>query len=125
MTRFEQELNGMCGEFWKKDAQKRIVDNVAKAEKDAIVEESGAIKWKSNGNYIPDDFCEVLEYAGYPFSRKATADARAKQTAEHIAEYKRLNANRKYSDEEIFEMRAAFGPGAIVVDAITGKKIRL
>lgn len=31
--------------------------------------------------------------------------------------------NHVYSEEELYEMRSAFGEGACVVDIITGKKI--
>lgn len=125
MTRFMQEISGELGEWWKNHAEKELAEHVEKAKSDANVDANGAISWKCNGRYLMDDYCEMLEYAGFDFSRKATEIARDKQNEESIAEYKRLNANRKYTDEEIFEMRAAFGPGAIVVDAITGKKIRL
>lgn len=42
-----------------------------------------------------------------------------------ISDYKRKMKNHRHSDEEMFEMRAAFGPGATVVNVITGKKTRL
>lgn len=54
--------------------------------------------------------------------------------AAHVAAYeadlvKDLEAYRKArsgppSDEEIFEMRAAFGPGVEVVDVISGRRVR-
>jgi hypothetical protein len=48
-----------------------------------------------------------------------------KSNAEWIAEYRKAQMNRQPSAEEIFEMVAAFGPGAEVVDVITGQKIVL
>ena len=48
-----------------------------------------------------------------------------KSNAEWIAEYREARKNYEPSAEEIFEMVAAFGPGAEVVDAITGQKIVL
>lgn len=44
---------------------------------------------------------------------------------EILEEYRRRNANRKLDPEEAFEMRAAFGEGATVVDVITGQKFKL
>ena len=93
---------------------------VAQAEKDATVEADGAIKWNSNGRYLMDDFCEKLEYAGYDFSREATAKKRDAQNEESLAEYRR---NYKgLSAEELAEARAAFGEGTTVVNVLTGDK---
>jgi len=47
---------------------------------------------------------------------------RDRETQAFLAEYRRANKGRKRSAEEIFEMRAAFGPGETVVDVITGER---
>lgn len=123
MTRFQREINGQLGDYWQASAEQDVKDAVKNANENAIVEEDGAIKWKSNGAYIPDDFCEKLEYAGYKFSREATAVKRAAQVQKELAQY-RANYTGP-SDEEVAEMRAAFGEGETVVDVITGKTIKL
>lgn len=41
-----------------------------------------------------------------------------------LAEYREARKNHTPSAEEMFEMRAAFGPGAEVVDIITGQVYR-
>ena len=70
-----------------------------------------------------DDFCEKLEFAGFPFSREATRAARDAQVAEDLAEYRR---NYKGPTEaELEEMRSTFGEGATVVDVLAGVKICL
>lgn len=120
MTRFEREISGSLGAFWKKNAEEEVKKAVAQAEKDATVEADGAIKWNSNGRYLMDDFCEKLEYAGYDFSRDATAKKRDAQNEESLAEYRR---NYKgLSAEELAEARAAFGGGTTVVNVLTGDK---
>ena len=73
MTRFEREISGSLGEFWKKNAEEEVRKAVAQAETQATVDADGAIRWESNGRYLMDDFCEKLEYAGYAFDREATA----------------------------------------------------
>lgn len=125
MTRFQQEISGQLGEFWKKNAEKEVVKAIEWAYKDAIVESDGAIRWKNNGHYLMDDLCEKLEYAGYNFSREATRVARDKQDSEFVRAYRERMKNHKYSEEEIFEMQAAFGKGTKVVNAITGQTIQL
>ena len=123
MTRFQQEISGALGQWWKEQAEKELEDAVRKADADAIVEPDGAIKWVKSGNYPMDDFCEMLEYAGYPFSRESTAKSRDIQNSKFIEEYKKNYTGP--SEEELFEMRAAFGDNGTVIGVITGNVIEL
>lgn len=123
MTRFEREISGSLGAFWKRNAEEEVRKAVAQADEKATVEADGAIKWSSNGRYLMDDFCEKLECAGYPFSREATAKKRNVQDEESLAEYRRND--KGLSGETLAEARAAFGEGATVVNVLTGKKTRL
>ena len=123
MTRFEKEISGSLGQWWKNHAEKELAEAVVKANEEAIVEETGAIKWKSNDSYLMDDFCEKLEYAGYNFSREATKKAREAELSRFFEEYRRNY--KEPTEEEKAEMRAAFGEDAEIVDVIARKKIRL
>ena len=123
MTRFEREISGSLGAFWKKNAEEEVRKAVAKADSDAAVEADGAIKWNSNGRYLMDDFCEKLEYTGYAFSREATAEKREAQNEESLAEYCRND--KGLTGEALAEARAAFGEGTTVVNVLTGKKTLL
>ena len=42
-----------------------------------------------------------------------------------LEEYREAQKNRVRTPEELFEMSAAFGPGAEVVDIITGERFTL
>ena len=135
MTRFEQEISGLLDKqvaerkgtennhYWERSAKAEVEKAVKEANEKAIVEESGAIRWIASGNYLPDDFCEKLEYAGYAFSREATRQAREVQSSEAIEAYRRQA--RQITTEEIEEMRSAFGRGTVVVDIITGQRIAI
>ena len=123
MTRFQQEINGELGQYWKNHAEKEVERAVRKADELAIVDSNGAIRWKNNGSYLMDDFCEMLEYAGYQFSRKATAKARNLQVKKVLREYELQYTGP--NTEELAEMRAAFGTGETIVDVITGDVITL
>ena len=135
MTRFEQEISGLLDKqvaerkgtennhYWERSAKAEVEKAVKEANENAIVEESGAIRWIASGNYLPDDFCEKHEYAGYAFSREATRQAREVQSSEAIEAYRRQA--RQITTEEIEEMRSAFGRGAVVVDIITGQRIAI
>ena len=123
MTRFEREISGQLGEFWAEHAAKEVDKAVEQADNDAMVDEDGAIFWKCNGRYLMDDFCEKLEYAGYVFSREATAVKRDEQNSEFIKQYKAMQTEP--SEDELAEMRATFGEGTVVVNLLTGREIRL
>ena len=119
MTRFEQEVSGVLGEYWKNHSRKEAADLARKVENDGVVDDDGAVKWKSNGRYLMDDLCEKLEYAGFLFSRENTAKKKDAQVESFLKEY-RSNPHIP-SDEEKMEMRVAFGSGAKVVDILTGE----
>lgn len=123
MTRFEKEISGKLGEYWVKSAKAEVERMMVKASTEATVEEDGAIKWNSNGQYLPADCCEKLVYGGFDFDNEATATKRAEQTAKTIEQYRKARAEYGYSKEEIAEMRNAFGKGT-VVDVFTGKRFK-
>lgn len=125
MTRFQREVSGELGAYWQRHAIEESENAVVKAKADAVVEEDGAIRWISNGKYIPDDFCEKLEYQGFDFSREATRIAREKQTDKFLEEYRTHCKTAAESEELVNEMRAAFGAGTTVINVITGKRVTL
>ena len=123
MTRFEQELSGALGAFWKKHAEEEIEKMQARADNDEIrTNMNGAAFWNSNGRYIPADCAEILSHTDFPFSIEATTKAREAQVAQQLEAYRQ---NHRTSAEEREEMRAAFGTGTTVVNIITGERIRL
>ena len=124
MTRFEQELSGSLGAFWKRNAEQEIERMQRMAENDEIrTNLNGAAFWNSNGNYLPADAAEKLSHTDFPFSLEETAKAREARTAAQLERYRR-NAKAP-SAEEIEEMRAAFGTGTTVCNIITGERTRL
>ena len=124
MTRFEQELSGALGAFWKKNAEQEIERMQRMADNNEIrTNMNGAAFWNSNGNYLPADAAEKLSHTDFPFSLEETEKARKAQTAAQLEAYRR-NAKAP-SAEEIAEMRAAYGTGATVCNIITGERIRL
>ena len=81
------------------------------------------VRWVSNGRIPFTDVLTELRAAG----KISVADfaksnsTREKEQLAFLAEYIEANKNREYSDEECFEMRAAFGKGVRVVNIFTGK----
>ena len=121
MTRFESEISGRLGEFWIGNAKKEANEMFENVKQNGKLDEDGAVSWKSNGHYLPDDCCEKLEYAGFRFSRKATGEKRKAEEERAIEAYMKRSAERGM--EERTEMQAAFGKGVAVVDIITGQRI--
>lgn len=129
MTRFMMDITGKFGSFWKRDAMREIMDMRQRyINGEIIIEDDGAVKWVSSGNYLPEDCAEMLDYALYEYKDpkidlEATAKKRDAQTAKFLEEYRNNPANYVVSDEERYEIECAFGKGATVVDVITGQKI--
>ena len=122
-SRFEQEWSGELGEFWARHAREEAARLVAQRD-EMIVEEDGAVKWVSSGNYLPADCVEKLLFGGADwFDADATARKREAQVAEQLERYRA--SRRAVSAEERVEMRAAFGSGVTVVDVLTGERIAL
>ena len=85
--------------------------------------------FESTGEFRPlmSDAMEELLEAGLVTEDhvRDTAVAREKHTIETLTEYAEHMKNYVPSDEELFEMRAAFGEGETVVNVITGQRIKL
>jgi hypothetical protein len=123
MSRFLREISGQLGDFWKKSAEEEVIKAVKLANEDSIVETDGAIKWKKSGNYVPDDLCEKLEYAGFNFSREMTNNKREEQNALFFKNYR--ESKREIDSEQKVEMNANFEKDDIVIDVITKKKYKI
>ena len=80
------------------------------------------VRWNSSDNVPPNDILTEFLVAGYIDAETVVNSMNAKK-AEDLAFLEQYVANRKkygYSDEEKFEMQAAFG-GEEVIDIFTGE----
>lgn len=119
MTRFEKELNGSLGEFWKKSAEQELETLKADLEAGRITIDERGIARNCLGRVLMNDLLEKLTYITDKANTEATKAARAAEVEAELAEYRR-NA-KPTSTEEIAEMRAAFGKGQTVVNILTGE----
>ena len=123
MTRFEKELSGALGEYWKKEVENEL----SKIRKDIdegriTIDESGVAR-NCIGRALQNDMLEKVMMVSYRVNAEATRKECEKEALAAIEEYR---ANYKEPDqEELFELRAAYGRGTTVVDVITGRKIKL
>ena len=125
MTRFDRDLRGEYGEFWKKKAIQylhRIEEEVFKGE--ITIDKEGVAR-NCIGRVVVDEVANALDYIiqDGSFRWDKTIEARDKENEEFLKEY--ASCNHQYSAEELAEMRAAFGEGTKVINIITGREIQL
>lgn len=92
---------------------------------DLDIDVAGVGRWTTNNTVIPDESAAMLIALGLAqgLDPEVTAAAREAETQAFLAAY-RANPPQ-VTDEQRAEMRAAFGPGATVVNVITGTEIQL
>lgn len=123
MTRFEKELSGALGAYWKKEAEKEL-ERVKKDLKEGkiTIDENGIAR-NCIERTLHDDMLEKVAMVSDKVNVEATRAARDEETAKVIEEFRASYTGP--SEEDLFEMRAAYGKGTTVVDIFTGKKIKL
>jgi len=105
-------------------------EDVFRAFGDLSDTERPRLRWTSNGRPPMDDMLAAFLVLGLITREQAdeASTARAAEIADllkgHRADWRPGHAS-KPDAEELFEMRAAFGPGATVVNVITGRKTEL
>lgn len=125
MTRFDRELRGEFGDYWKKEAIKylhKIEEEVFTGE---ITFDSEGVARNCIGRVVMDDVANALSYIvnDGSFRWDRTIEARNKENEEFLKEY--ASREPHYSSEKIAEMKSAFGEGTKVVNILTGRKIQL
>ena len=123
MTRFEKELSGALGAYWKQSAEKELEKVREELEQGLITIDENGVARNRIGRILMSDMLEKLTYVTDAVDAEATRAAREEETAKAIEEYRR-NA-RPATEEELDEMRAAFGRGKTVVNIITGQRYHL
>lgn len=123
MTRFMQEYNGLRGEFWKKEADKELVKVKAELEAGKITIDENGIARNCIGRILMADMLEKLALVTDKVDVFATTKAREEQVHKELEEYRATK--RGYTEEELNEMRVAFGAGTTVRDILTGEEITL
>ena len=123
---FNLELDGKFGQWRQQSAVDQIKEMEERYEKHEFTVENGAAMWEC-GNYLPMDCLAAVINGKYGYLIDVDEHERLldKQQSESIRRYKERMKNHVYSEEELYEMRAAFGESVEVVDALSGNKIRL
>ncbi len=124
MTRFLQELSGELGQYWRTEALKEI-ERIQEDYFDGKITVKDGVAYNCVGRVVMADMAEKMLYSGIEFDIEKTAQAREEEVARELAEYRKAQAEHEYSEEEMFEMRAAFGAGATIVNVFTGKMVQV
>lgn len=90
---------------------------------DAYKDDEGVYRWKSNDRVPFDDMLQTWGLSIETIGKCQVA--RDKDNSEFLAGYRERMKDYVPSDEEMFEMRSAFGEGETVVNVITGQEIKL
>ena len=102
---------------------------IRKFDQTYICEKTGSIRWISSNNVLPQDCCQDLLDAGHidQETYDLSSAVRDKETTEALMAYieRQKNRTQEEIDEQMFEMRAAFGPGETVVNVFTGEVTKL
>lgn len=108
--------------IWAKRDAERLLGKFAT---DATVDQNGIVRWNSNGRVPPADILALWAHVGKPFNLELSNETRDVELSLSLADYRERQQDVLPSAEEMFEMRAAFGEGAEVVNIITGKTTKL
>lgn len=123
MTRFEREISGALGAFWKASAEKELQELQTQLADGKITIDENGIARNQIGRIVTSEILEKLSYITDKVDTEATQAASQEETARVLESYRR---NKKPATaEEIAQMRAAFGEGTTIVDVITNDKITL
>ena len=123
MTRFERELSGALGAFWKKEAEKELARIEKDLESGKITIDEKGIARNAIGRILMSDLAEKVSYITDRIDLEATKAARSEAVSQELTALR--NNARPATEEEKNEMRAAFGKGQTVVNILTGERINL
>lgn len=123
MTRFERELSGALGAYWKNSAEKELEEIRKDLAEGKITIDKNGVARNCIGRVLMSDMLEKLTYVTDEVDEEATKAARDEEVTRSLAEYRR-NA-KPANEEELSEMRAAFGEGQTIVNILTGERITL
>lgn len=122
MTRFQMELSGKLGQFWQNEAQKELERVKSDLDSCNIIIDGDGVARNRIGRALADDMLEMVELVAPDcVNVSATRATRAAEAREALQGY----ASRRLSDEEMHEMRSAFGTGTAVVDVLNGRRYAL
>ena len=96
----------------------RLADEIRDPVTATLVD--GVLRWVSNGRVPPQDIVALGLHLGMAIDEGKCDAGRSVDLSTFLKGY-----NPVVTDEQRHEMRANFGPGATVVNVLTGRKVTL
>ena len=131
MTRFQRELNGELGAYWKREAEKELERVKTDLQAGKITIDENGVARNCIGRVLMSDMLEKLAMVTDKVSMEATTVARDKADITLPDNVELLGYSFTSGDltpateEERMEMQAAFGKGTTVVNVLTGEETDL
>lgn len=126
---FQNELKGIRGgrhfDWLERDTQKELEKRQNEINEGRVYFVDGVAYWQSSNRTVPNDIVVQFLMLTDAIDIDKHETAHDNEVTESIREYKEQMKNYVPSEEELFEMRSAFGEGTEVVDVITGKVTKL
>ncbi len=97
------------------------MEGIEKFLRDANVVD-GIVRWNSNGNIPPSEVLVSWKRLGCPFDYDKSTELRGKEIENFLKSY--AQQTKEISDEELYELNAAFELDEKLIDVITGKRIK-
>ena len=88
MTRFEKELSGALGAYWKKSAEKELEKVREELEQGFITIDGNGVARNRIGRVLMSDMLEKLTYITDAVDAEATAEARDEEVSRSLAAYR-------------------------------------
>lgn len=117
-SRFQKELSGELGKYWKEAAENELIRVAEMIENGKITIDSNGVARNEIGRVLMSDMLEKVAIVNDDVDIEATTEARDIEVSEFLAEYRRNYTGP--SAEEIAEAKASFEPGTKVVNILTG-----
>lgn len=119
MTRFERELSGTLGDYWKVSTEMELKQIEKDLKEGKITIDASGVARNHIGRVLMNDLLEKLAYITDEVDIEATRAARTAEVSKSLEDYRR-NASPA-SCEEFNEMRAVFGEEQTVENIITDR----
>lgn len=117
-SRFQKELSGELGNYWKEAAEKELTRVAEMIENGKITIDSNGVARNEIGRVLMSDMLEKVAIVNDDVDVEATEAARLEDLHNFCEEYRRNYTGP--TEEEIAEARASFKPGTKVVNILTG-----
>ena len=122
-SRFQKELSGELGKYWKEAAQNELVRVAEMIKIGKITIDSNGVARNEIGRVLMSDMLEKVSIVNDDVNVEATEAARLEEIHNFCEEYCRNYKGP--TKEELAEARAEFGPGTKVVNVLTGESYTL